>query len=174
MTCYRISSFFFFCLFAMSCIILLLKNLCMAWKYIQINGVETHLSCLDYLIRYWICMRFVLNANLISFPLAIYDIITECQENLLPESSWETFSLFFIFTDQSWTGEKISKKHQKDREMKLLSAFWCNDIFKIAFQLQMFEDWGSKPRIYNYLTYTAGKYDFPISVAQILLYVFCY
>lgn len=41
--------------------------------------------------------------------------------------------------------------------MKLLSAFWYNDIFKIAFQPQMFKDWGSKPRIYNYLTYTAGK-----------------
>lgn len=58
--------------------------------------------------------------------------------------------------------------------MKLSPAFWCNCIFKITLQPSMFKDCDSKPRIYNDLTYIAGKYDFPIPVAQILLYVFCY
>lgn len=58
--------------------------------------------------------------------------------------------------------------------MKLSPALWCNCIFKSTLQPPMFKDCDSKPRIYSDLTYIVGKYDFPIPVAQILLYVFCY
>lgn len=37
-------------------------------------------------------------------------IAIQCQENLQPKSIRETLSLFFIFTDQSGTGEKIPRK----------------------------------------------------------------
>lgn len=122
----------------------------------------------------WNWRRFVFNVNLISFPVAMYGIIIQCQENLVPESNWETLSLFFIFTDQTGTGEKKYQQSFKKKEIKLSPAFWCNCIFKITLQPSMFKDCDSKPRIYNDLTYIAGKYDFPIPVAQILLYVFCY
>lgn len=54
--------------------------------------------------------RFVFHVNLISFPIAMGRIAIQCQENLQPKSIRETLSLFFIFTDQSGTGEKIPRK----------------------------------------------------------------
>lgn len=122
----------------------------------------------------WNWSRSVFDVNLIIFPVATYGASIQCQEYLVAESSWETLSLFFVFTDQSGTGEKIPKKHHKEREMKPSPAFWYNCIFKITPQPSLLKTGDSKPRIYNDLTYIAGKYDFPIPVAQILLYVFCY
>lgn len=122
----------------------------------------------------WNWKRFVFNVNLISFPITLYGITIQCQKNMVPESNWEILSLFFIFTGQSGTEEKISKKTFIRRDETITCFFWCNCIFKIILQPPMFKDRDSKPRIYNDLTYIAGKYDFPIPVAQILLYVFCY
>lgn len=69
--------------------------------------------------------RFVFHVNLISFPIAMDRIAIQCQENLQPKSIRETLSLFFIFTDQSGTGEKNPKKKALKGEMKLSPAFWC-------------------------------------------------
>lgn len=54
----------------------------------------------------------------------MHTIAIQCQENLQPKSIRETLSLFFIFTDQSGTGEKNAKKKALKGEMKLSPAFW--------------------------------------------------
>lgn len=112
----------------------------------------------------WNWRRFVFNLNVISLPITMYSTIIQSQENLVPESNSETPSPLFSLI-------RVELELQKEREMKPSPAFWCNCIFKITLQPLMFKDCDSKPRIYNDLTYIAGKYDFPLPVAQILLYV---
>lgn len=83
--------------------------------------------------------------------------------------------LYSLFSLSEWNQrKKYQKKLQKETEMKPSPAFWCSCIFKITLQPSLFKDYDSKSRIDNDLTYTAGRYDFPIPVARILLYVFCY
>lgn len=127
--CYRLSNLYFCKLWTtLHCF-----WICIYGSIICLNrgGGKKNFSDLEYLqnkdmvesyFLFWNWRR-LFHVNLISFPIAMYSITIQCQENLLP--NWEMLSLFFIFTDQGGTGEKIPRKRALKGDMKLSPVFWC-------------------------------------------------